>query len=702
MTIVEIHLPFVLWGSLAIAIVLAVLMSFVEPIYRASSVLSLDSDLGKVMKNIDSAVPEMTLNDYIRSEYFAIHNQTLMRMPKIVEQFVEQYDMRGENGKRLLPERLIEPGLMDLLLKNDGRGIRVSWVSDTQQFSISGYSRNPAQAAEFANGYVQLLLKENGAQFQVAFAGLEARFTNEIAALSRTFNELGEASNRLRVEHRSYDPVTDLDKVSDKILSVQEALNTALLAENTYQVQLAALTRTAEDSARYSKYQRVMETNPQLSKIKTVIEEQAVALAAATVTYMPEHPEYQAFEKKLETAMDLYSKEAEKTLSQEVEQVPGILETVRESLLTLELTHVVHQARIKHYQGLLNEFQARTTELIDLASQLDLLEKKRTPTVTALTKSSINLAEIQSLAKSNLPFYRVVSNARVDQGDVAYFKYFPKSSLVVIAFLACFLFLAFLVVARELHAETLYHGWQLAGTDDGPIWADVPSLASGTMKKGGWEVEVAAHARDVFAAVRGEQLVRVSATHPGSGKATVAAALATYLGNQGESVVIVDADASRRSISGMYGLASVPGLAEILDGSLALSEVLRPGVGGTPAVVPAGRGGAAGRADAKAFGRMLTALGSRFTRLIVVDAPARDDRAMLAESLPPHRNVLVARSGWQSVGEVLDAARPRSGERASLTGVVVNRIPFEADVLSFKGLCRLAWHLMAGPFQRRR
>ena len=700
-TIAEIHLPFVLWGAFVLALALAVLSSFVKPVYRASSVLSLDSDLNKVLKNVDTAFPDMTLNDYIRSEYFAIHNQTLMRLPKIAEQFVERYDIRGKRGKRLLPERLVEPGLLDLLFNNDGRGIRVSWVSDTQQFSISGFSRDPAQAADFANGYVQLLLKENGDQFQGTFSSLVARFTNEIAEMTRQFNELGEQTSRLRLEHRSYDPVTEVDKISDKILSVKDSLNTALLGENTYQVQLAALTRKAEDYARYSRYQHVMEANPQLAKLKTNIEELAVELASTSVTYTPEHPAYQALEKKLETAKSMYAKEAEKSLYQEIEQVPGILDTVRESLLTAELNHVVYQAKVGHYQALLVEYQARTAELIDLASQLDLLEKKRSPIVTSLTKGSTNLAEVQSLAKTNLPFYRVVSVARVDPGEVAYYQYFPKSSLVVIVFLASFLALAFLVVARELHAETLYHGWQLAGTDDGLRWADVPTLAAATMRRAGWEVEVAGHARDVFAAVRAERLVRICGAHAGCGKATVAAALGAYLVNLGESVVIVDADTSRRGLSGMKGLASLPGLAEVLAGSLAVAAVVRPGDGGSPAVVPAGQGGAAGRVDAGTFGRMLAELEASFARVIVVDAPACDDRTMLAELLPPHRTLLVVRSGWQSVSEVSDAARPPAGERAVPAGVIVNRTPFEADVLSFPGLCRLAWHLVAGPFQHR-
>ena len=700
-TVAEIHLPVILWGALVVALAVGLLSALFQPIYRATSVLSLDSDLAKVLKNVDTAVPTTVQGDFIRSEYFAIHNQAMMRVPQIAEQLIGRLDIRNAAGKRMAPERMVEPGLRSLLFGNAGQGVRVTWISDTQQFAISGFSRDPSRAAEFANSYVQLLLQENVAQFKSTLSSLEVRFKDEIAFLNGAIGGMNEQSRLLRVEHQSIDPEKDVEQITQRRLNVQDQLNTALLAEGTYQLQVEELTRKSVEFEQYRKLQQVVQVNPQLAKLKSNIEDLAIDLASASVSYMPVHPAYQARELKLQTAMNLYAKEAEKTFSQETMAVPGVLDTVLASRLAADMEHVVHQAKIRHYERVLEDHRMRISEMISLASQLDEIDQKRSPLGVALSTSYANLAAVQSAVKSTLPFYRVVSPARVDRAAADDYRYFPNSGIAVTAFIAALLALSFLVLARELHAEALYHGWQLADRDSCAIWADIPTLPGGTMRSAGWESEVAGHARDVFTVVRADRVLRIAGTLPGSGKATVAAALGSYLKSLGETVVMIDADASRRSLSGMRGCAGFPGLAEISRGSLTVAEVLRKEDPSGIALVPAGQAGADSQVDAGAIRGMLAELGASFTRIIVVEAAGSDNQTALGDHLPAHRDIVVARSGWQSVGEVSDAARASGGGPGSPAGVIVNRIPFEADVLSFRGLIRLALHLAASPFRRR-
>ena len=89
LTIAQINLPFVLWGAFFVTFVIVGLSFLISPIYNATTVLTLDSDLAKVLRNVETSYPSVVAQDFIRYEYFATHNVQLMRTPQLAEKIRE-------------------------------------------------------------------------------------------------------------------------------------------------------------------------------------------------------------------------------------------------------------------------------------------------------------------------------------------------------------------------------------------------------------------------------------------------------------------------------------------------------------------------------------------------------------------------------------------------------------------------------------
>jgi capsular exopolysaccharide synthesis family protein len=142
------------------------------------------------------------------------------------------------------------------------------------------------------------------------------------------------------------------------------------------------------------------------------------------------------------------------------------------------------------------------------------------------------------------------------------------------------------------------------------------------------------------------QVLMLVSSFSGEGKSTVALNLALALAQQDE-VCLVDGDLRKGKISSRFGLRSKLGMAEFLEGSASIEEVLHVSSVPKVTVVPAGtpRGNPGQLICSPSARELFRALRSRF-RFIIVDSvpviPFADGRALapLADAL-----IFVSRAG---------------------------------------------------------
>ncbi len=679
LTILKIRLPFIFWGSIVLVLIIVALTFLFKPIYSARTILTLDADLTKVLRNVEANYPSTTALDFIRYEYFATHSVNLMRVPQLGERFVENLDIRDRWGNPLFPEFLIEPSIFQLLFSNNGQGIRIEWVSDTQQFSISGFAKDPDRAVLFSTDYAKLFLKENSDQFKDILNQLAERFDLQRASIISKIDAIDKEICQIYSHNKTADRDLEIEGLTNRILGAKDKLDEARFMEKTYQRRINFLQQETKKYEKLKDYEVIMTANPQIQYLKESIEELTRKLLAISVDYTPDSPEYKAMEKQLNHAKETLQKEARESFFQGTKRMLPSLQTVLDSAVDLTLAHLVYQTQVKHYEAIIEKHNERLEELTAVRATIDNLENDKKTLTNMLTKNNGNRQAIDDILKRSLSFFRVVSFARINKDNLKYYKYFPKRKVILVLTLMGALFsLSFFVIARELYANTLYQGWQTSALE-GPIdYADVPHLRHLKKNASGIEPIVCKYIRQLCLATKDSQIIRISSGAAGEGKATIARVLAWYYRKTGKSVVLLDGDLEYRSLSAAIGLDMHDGLSEYLYGEKTLADtVIATAIPGI-SIIPAGSTHVIDP-DAPVSERckkLFADLISEYDKIVFVDLPSNDNRLMLSDYLPLHDVIIVLQSGKHSIYEVERMAKIRdmTGCQSMVKGVIINQI----------------------------
>lgn len=185
-----------------------------------------------------------------------------------------------------------------------------------------------------------------------------------------------------------------------------------------------------------------------------------------------------------------------------------------------------------------------------------------------------------------------------------------------------------------------------------------------------------------FVALSGEATtVMVTSAMEGEGKSTVVADLAIVLAQQGQSVVVVDADLRRPHLTDLFGLPEDVGLTNVLLGQLSLDQALQSGHDGSVAVL--GRGleppNPADLLTIPALGAVLRRLAERYD-VVLLDTPPvlpLADAAILS-----HRCdgvILVVRADRTTSRHVLEASERLRDATARHLGTVLTMARVDPD-----------------------
>lgn len=170
--------------------------------------------------------------------------------------------------------------------------------------------------------------------------------------------------------------------------------------------------------------------------------------------------------------------------------------------------------------------------------------------------------------------------------------------------------------------------------------------------------------------------IAFTSANPGEGKSTVIGSLALAVAASGQPVILIDADLRRPRQALQFGVDGRVGLSEVLNGDVALQDVLVPVGDHGLLLLPAGRTppnpseqlGSARMRD------LLTALAE--THMVLVDAPPVlpvTDSTLLSTAVDG--TVLVVRHGKARKEHVEVARDMLAGVNARVLGVVLNGTP---------------------------
>jgi len=177
-------------------------------------------------------------------------------------------------------------------------------------------------------------------------------------------------------------------------------------------------------------------------------------------------------------------------------------------------------------------------------------------------------------------------------------------------------------------------------------------------------------------AVKPRATLLVTSPSPGEGKTTTAVNGAIVAAQQGQRVVLVDADLRRAQVHEVFGLSQRPGLTDVLAGGARLDEVLvSTDVEGLDCV-PSGAlpPNPAELLGAERMEALLAELAARYDRVIVDSPPvlAVADASILVQRLGAA--LMVVRAGGTDRRALVDAIERLSAVGGDVLGVVVNAL----------------------------
>ncbi|MDQ1336011.1 MAG: 31 protein [Thermodesulfobacteriota bacterium] len=702
--IAGINLPLVLWGIFLVAIAVTCLTFLFSPIYKATTILTLDSDAEKVLRGIDLAYPTTQSTDYIRFEYFAIHSITLMRSVDLAREVINRCNITDSSGEEVLPENLIEPGLFKLLFKNSGQGIDVDWIADTQQFAITGYSEEPHKAVIVSEAYTEAFLQKNAGQFRDMLKVLMTNLESQLEESKTKIKSIQGDIQKIRLQHNMPDSSNESEKLTGQILEIETSLSSSILEEKTYSRKIEHLSAEATNHEKLLKYRHIMRTNPLVTELNSKIVDLSGELIALSLEYTPTHPDYLRAKEKLHNAKETLRKEAEKSFYEEAKETSPVRDEILSTILNLTINHLIFKSTVEHLQVRLDTYKKRLNELIKAQTAIDYLTNELGTYSDLKNSSQKSIIKIRSTCNNSLPFFRVVSRAWINTDNLKDYKLFPKrKQILLISCVLSFFLFSFLAIAWEMRSNLLYYKWQLSEFGYNFTIVEVPTIGKPSKIIGDFESVLAIYLRGVSGSLFDAKLIRVVNAIEGEGKATVGRTLAWCFNRSGRSVLLVDGDYIHRKCSKALGMEDRPGLTDFLQGDKDIDSVIVQSPVSHMDCIPAGTSGTI-EWDSnirKVLPEILSNLSGRYDKIVFLDTPLNDTLFPLIDGMDQDI-VLVLKSGKHSIsefGEILSISQLSRGDRAGISAIVLNCLPFTANVFSVRGLWRLTQHLIRQPFQ---
>jgi capsular exopolysaccharide synthesis family protein len=172
-------------------------------------------------------------------------------------------------------------------------------------------------------------------------------------------------------------------------------------------------------------------------------------------------------------------------------------------------------------------------------------------------------------------------------------------------------------------------------------------------------------------------VVQVTAPRGGEGSTSVASNLATALAQAGDKVLLVDGDVRDSSLSGLYGMAGRPGLADLLIGTSSTTDVAQCTPVPRLALIPAGqsRGNPAEILEPDELARVFASLSTTADVVVVDSGPVLAVSDPIALASVSDVVVIVADVRRTTRADVRAAAREISPSANRQVVGVLNNVP---------------------------
>ena len=686
------------WGILGLSFIIALLTAVfvftLEPIYRSTATIILETQQIKAVSIEKVYGLDSSNYEYLTSQVGIIQSR------KIAQRVVENlklttnkvFDPRQQEAPRfdfslkdLLPESLQEAELAQEMTEEEIKrsvvgqvmgGVSVSIQRDSQLVDISFESTSPELAAqiatELAEAYIALGFEMELEVTQKAVGWLTERLSGLKIKLDESEQKLFDYRSKeglLDVDGVHTISAKELDDLSDKLMDTKRE---RLTIEATYRQLKSIKNPTVHD---YETIPGLLDSGS-VQHAKASMDSAEEKVTELSRVYGKKHP-------KMKSAQANYNK----VYSNYLRLLKNVAKGIERQYNAIRSNESALKKEMDRSKGDIRTINKKSFKLKELQNEVDS-NRRLYDTFFSRFKETSETSGMQT------------ANARIlDEALVSYIPIKPKKKRIVIIAailgLGLGIAIAFLREALNKTIRTAADVEQKLGTS----LLGVLPLQKTSRKRKFKDKDIALLSfieenRSNFAeAIRtirtgvvlsgldnDEKVAVVTSSVPNEGKTTVAINLAMALG-QSENVLLIDGDLRRPSIAKTCGIEGENGLSTLVAGSSSFSESVRTfkdwGIDILPAgIIPPNPQELLG---SKRFGSMIKALSKKYDRIVIDTAPIQAVRDAQLISVHSNEIVFVVKADstpYSLANNAIDTFRKIN---RNITGVVLNQVNIDKN-----------------------
>lgn len=621
------------------AIIVIVVSQFLPPRYTSMATLMLDPLTQQYVSagrnQISSFIPpseEMVRKNemaFIRSRLLAdqvITEMDLVRDPEFNLSLQKPSKLRAAitQAKTLVAQELTELGfattppsptalserdqVIDIFLRH----LDVSGPDATRIIDIRLSSANPEKAARLAQAVADRTLHQMTSDMTVQAKIVLKSLEKDIAAVNE---RIFDAEKKIEIIRRSQnDPSsTNVRNLEERISEISKQIAGASSERAAAEGRLNEF-RAAQASGRIETLPAVL-SSLLIQRLQAEAAEIAAKIAGQATSFGSTN---RKLDEARATLASLHGQ-----ISQEVARIATNYQSGLSAAKTKEAALLASLENLKEQLA-----TARTADI-----NVRLYERQADISRTLLSQLITRLSDTQAQMDTSPVSGQIISNATVPR-----LPSFPSTvPLAALGFVVSATGCALLVTITNSRNATIRSVAQLRCMTDARILGTIPAISNWhALRRRSPAVCVLTEPQSAFAdslrAVwlqieRGRQelprTVLITSSVANEGKSAIAASLARMLAIGGRSVALVDADLREPQVHSMLAIPKLPGLSDLLAGSVSLNDVLVRDKGSSAWIVPAGdiaSNSPLALLSSTAMSQALTQLASRFD-VVIVDSP---------------------------------------------------------------------------------
>ncbi|MEK7289743.1 MAG: GNVR domain-containing protein, partial [Planctomycetota bacterium] len=485
----------------------------------------------------------------------------------VVEPVVKKYDLKGRDGKPMLPETLLKPGILTYIFSLPY--VSIAQLLDANLFTITCGTKDPKLSQGIANSLANEIVEFNLKLTRAEYSSAKSFIEREIKKVTRHYYKYQSDLKRFKESEQTVDLDSEIKIAIEKVAELYKQKEDNVIDLEQAKAKLRVLKEQVGrmDSTRINP--SVMMENPTVKSQRDKIGELEILLAKATNELTENHPEVVSIRSQL--------KKAEENLAKEIrvyQNSNNLLSDFEREIASLEVHLVGVNADIDKYSALFRTLPEKVMSQARLQLQLSVAENIYR--FLLQRKSEIGIAEATTL--SNICIVDPAVELPIGK---------PTKPKKVVTFAIGIFLGLFSGIGLALLFEKL--DVTIKSTEDMAKIKNVVNLGVIPLIKKGSPLVISKRKlidpvcesyRTVRNSIRFSCLdkplkrILITSAGPGEGKTLTAVNLSISIAREGKKVLLMDTDLRRSMVHKHFNLDAKVGVTNVLLGEKDIKDAI--------------------------------------------------------------------------------------------------------------------------------